>query len=277
MVRPFFAIACTLDATRRASASGKSRSESTRGAAMTATTARTSAAVSEIQRRGPARSSGITSSGPASASGNMVSPRYSATFTFASSTGSEKKTVSASEIAISASPAALVKCASAYASSGRSLAHMRRSGQTRDSARPARPSSTSCHHGYRGGRGWSTRTPAPRSVRQSLAQQLLRELRVRGAPGGLHHLADEEPHHTLVPAAELRRGVGVVGDDPVGDRAELAGVGDLPEAPPFDDRLDPFAGRERLLQRLLRAGAREGVLRQEAKQVHEVLRGHLRS
>ena len=58
IVRPFFVIACTFDATRIASASGNSSNDSTFAAATTATTARASAATREIQRRGPARSSG---------------------------------------------------------------------------------------------------------------------------------------------------------------------------------------------------------------------------
>ena len=113
MVRPFFAMPWIFESTRIDKASGKRRSVSSCPASRTARTARPAAAANVIDRRGPARSRIGTINGPASANGSMVRSRYSATLKRDSSTGSEKKIDSASEIVSRVSPATLVRWFSA--------------------------------------------------------------------------------------------------------------------------------------------------------------------
>src|SRR5262249_10300936 len=67
---------------------------------------------------------------------------------------------------------------------------------------------------------------AKRSGPQFLPQALVDDLRVRLAPGLLHHLADEEAEQALL-AATVRLDLGLVlAEDPVDHRVELTGVAD---------------------------------------------------
>ena len=104
------------------------------------------------------------------------------------------------------------------------------------------PSSASCQTGPRGEPS-ALRRPRPGATRvyarEALAQELLRELRVRGAARPSASAGPtRNPITPSLPPRNFCDDVGVLGDDLVGDRTQRAGVGDLREALPLDDRLD---------------------------------------
>src|SRR5438067_13290 len=171
-----------------------------------------------MARRNPPRSSSGTSNGPATASGAMVRPRYRATWVRAAPGFSEKNTESARATATSASPAALAMCTSAYASSGWSDSHIRASGAVAHRhAFPARTAHGCWTAGCCGGVG---ARPASMSLRagEALPEELLDELRVRGAARLLHDPTHEGVERALLPPAELFHGSGVLRDDLVDHR-----------------------------------------------------------
>src|SRR5439155_16264794 len=230
--------------------------------------ARPAAATNEMARRDRPRSSSGTSRGPATAMGAMVSPRYSATFSRACPTGSEKNTELARATATMASPATLAMCTSEYRSSGSSERYIRWSGRVAFSNSLASHSRTSaarsrarwpaerCGSGAgggvwgeaRGSRGGGLLTSPALRGGEAFAQEVPGHLRVGRAAGLLHELADQELQRPLLAAFELHHRLRVLGQDLLHQPAEGGGVGDLPEAPLLHDLLDLAAGGERVLQ-----------------------------
>src|SRR5436190_2478705 len=258
----------TFDSTSRTNAAGNRTSVVTLGAANTAATARPSAAANAMARRERPRSSNGASSGPATATGAMVSPRYSATFSRACPTGSEKNTELAKATATMASPATLAMCTSEYRSSGSGEPYMRRSGRAARSSSPANHSRTSAARsrarcpaecfGSReaepedpgSGDGAEDRDERPGGLLTSsvlrggeaFAQEVPGHLWVGRAPGLLHQLSHQELQRALLAAAKLHDRVGVLRPDLPDQRAEGVRIGDLPNLEPLHDVVDVAAG-----------------------------------
>src|SRR2546428_13674290 len=135
------------------------------------------------------------------------------------------------------------------------------------------PRSTSCQSARR--RGFRGAVPTWELSLQALPQELLRHLRVRGAPGLLHQLPHEEADHAVFAAAELLDDVGMLVDDLIGEGPERARIGDLPELQAVDDILDRAAGHERVLQGLRHTGAGVRAVGVHAVRVRDV-RNHYR-
>src|SRR5207247_1465199 len=223
----------------------------------------------EISLRNPPRSSSGTSTGPATASGAMVSPRYSATCVRAAPGFSAKKTESASANATSASPAALAIWTSEYASNGWSESHSRTSGAVAH----RQPCRSRCPIRW----WWSGCVGArPESIRlragEALPEELLDELRVRGAAGLLHHVPDQGVQGALLAASELLHRSRVPRDGLVDDRLERRRVADLLQASLVDDVLDGLSRLERLRHGLLRAGGGDRAVAGEPDEIGDVLR-----
>src|SRR6266566_6072972 len=130
------------------------------------------------------------------------------------------------------------------------------------------PRSASCQSARRA--GFRGVVPTWELPLQALPQELLRHLRVRGAPSLLHQLPDEEADHAVLAAAELLDDVGMLVDDLIGEGPERARIGDLPELQAVDDLFDRGAGRERVLQGLLRAGPGDRAVGDQADDVGDV-------
>src|SRR5437879_1271681 len=131
------------------------------------------------------------------------------------------------------------------------------------------PRSTSCQSGRR--RGFRGVVPTWELSLQALPQELLRHLRVRGAPGFLHQLPHEEADHAVLAAAELLDDVGMLVDDLVCEGPERARIGYLLELQAVDDLWDRGAGREGVLQGLLRAGPGDRAAGDQADDIGDVL------
>ena len=237
---------------------------------------------SEIARRGPARSSTGTSSGPATARGAIVSSRYAATLHLGLPDGDGEEDRVGERDRDRASPATLPRCASAYALDRiLGVPHPRERTPRGLQAVAASPRRTSRHQGnpFAGRRVLAAAARSHRGarlLRQARSEQLAGELRVRRAPDLLHHLADEEPEHALLPAAELLDGLGVLGDHLVDDAPSSPSSETCSQALAL--RRSPsigVAGLERLLERLLRAGRRDGSVADQLDELGEVLRRDL--